>query len=300
MSQSPLDEIRRQLESLDEKIHDLLIKRAEVAGRLADLQRKANAEVLQPDGEAALIRRLLARHSGIMPREAVARIWREVCATVLMTQKTRKVAVTAPDSPFGLISWDMAKDYFGSVVPLQKVANPLAALSLVKEKDAAFGVLPWPEDDAPQPWWRFLLDEAGDKPMKIVARLPLGEYKSDNGNPEHKALVVARLPVAAKAEDRTFIVMQLEQRISRARIVDKARMLGMTALSMNSTKSAAPDYTDHLLEVTGYADEKLPQLLKALESEYGKAVFAGGYPVPPLYDEQPTSTATVAAIKKSA
>jgi hypothetical protein len=138
--------------------------------------------------------------------------------------------------------------------------------------------------------------------MRIVARLPLGELRSDNGNPEHKSLAVARVPYKATDADRSFIVLQLEHRVSRARIVDKAKALGMTPLSLHSSQSNHPDYNDHLLEVVGYVgddNEKLAQLLKSLESDQGRAVFAGGYPVPPVYDEAPKPAATT-PIKKTA
>lgn len=303
MSQSALDDIRRQLDQLDEKIHDLLMKRADVVGRLGDLLRKNNMPATSPAHDNALIGRLLDRHQGPLPREAVVSLWREMIGASLAVQGGQNAAITVPDNHAGLLFWDMAKDYFGSVLPLQKVANPLAALSMVREKEAAFAVMPWPENEAAQPWWRFLLDESGTtQPMRIIARLPLGEHKGDNGNPEHKALVVARLPLAAAEGDRSFIVMQLEHGVSRARIVDRAKSLGLTPVSLHTSASASPDYNDHLLEVTGYRDTdaaKLDKLLALLESEYGKAVFVGAYPRPPLYDDV-GKPAPVTAIKKSA
>lgn len=298
-----IDEIRRQIESLDDKIHDLLMKRVEVMARMNDLTRKAGEETMQPERDTGFIRRLLARHSGALPRQSVARIWRELCAAALLTQTARKVAVTVPDGANGLIAWDLAKDYFGSALPMQKVANPLAALSMVKEKDVAYAVMPWPENEQPQAWWRFLLEEVGERPMRIVARLPLGENKADNGNPLHKSLAVARVPYKATEADRSFIVLQLEHRVSRARIVDKAKALGMTPISLHSSQSNHPDYNDHLLEVSGYVgerDAKLTQLLTLLESDNGRAVFAGGYPVPVVYDEPVKPTAAPSVIKKSA
>lgn len=304
MSNSAIDETRRQIESLDEKLHDLLMKRAEIVARLHDLQRKNGEGVLaQLPQETVLIRRLLARHRGTMPRESVARIWRELCASSLLAQDARKVAVTVPDPLSGPVQWDMAKDYFGGVVPLQKVINPLAALSLVKEKDVAFAVLPWPENDGLQGWWRFLLDENGDRPLRIVARLPLGELSSDNGNPLHKSLVVARVPYEGTGDDRSFIALQLEHRISRARIIDKANALGMKGISLYSCTSAHPDYNDHLLEVAGYVGtDRAPveNLLAVLESHDGKAAFVGGYPVPLLYDAQPQDGGSITSLKKRA
>ena len=286
MSENSPEEIGRQLEKLDDSIHDLLMKRADMAARLADMLKKDGADhPARPDREAAVIARLLARHRGSLPREALARVWREFFAGAY---PAKKAAIAITDPVAGLIAWEMACNYFGSVLPLNKVANPMLALSMVKDREAAFAVLPWPENEGPHPWWRFLMDETGKNPMRIVARLPMGEYASDNANPVHKELVVARVPFAPTQDDRTFIALHLEHRVSRARIVDKAQVAGLRAVSLHSSASNQPDFNDHLLECTGYESgdsEKLPRLLKLLESDGGRAVFVGGYPVPLQYDE---------------
>lgn len=302
MSQSVLDDIRRTIDQLDEKIHDLLIKRAEAASRLTELLRKNEQPTVSPAHDNALLRRLLDRHQGPMPREAVVSLWREMIGASLAVQGGQNATVTVPDNQAGLLFWDMAKDYFGSVLPLQRVVNPLAALSMVREKEAAFAVMPWPENEAPQPWWRFLMDDSGAQPMRIIARLPLGEHKKDNGNPVNKALVVARLPFDVTEVDRSFLILQLEHRVSRARIVDKAKALGLTPLSLHTSAGGSPDYNDHLLEVTGFKagdTTKLEKFLSLLESDMGKIVFAGGYPQPPLYDDV-ASPVKIASMKKSA
>lgn len=299
MQNNAVDEVRRQIESLDEKIHDLLMKRAEVIKRLAGLREKADLPPHCPDRDMAQLSHLLARHHGEFPRESVMRIWREMTGAALMAADKRHAAVTVPDGPTGMIFWDMAKDYFGSVMPLHKVVNPLAALSMVRENEVAFAILPWPDDRDAQSWWRFLIDESGKQPMRIISRLPFGEYKSDNGNPEFKALVVARMDYQQTADDRAFIALQLEHSISRARIVDKAKAMGLTALSLYTTASSSMDYNDHLLEVTGMGpDVAVDRILKLLESDHGKAVMVGAYPVPPIYDAAPGDN--VATIRKSA
>ena len=214
--------IRQQIDTLDNKIHDLLMKRAELVLKIGEEKRKSKVQIIQPDREIIMIRRLLERHKGLLPKEAVVRIWRELVGAVLLLQTGLKVVVSVPDDHTGLIYWDMAKDYFSSVLPMQKASNPLSALAMVREQEATFAVLPWPEDDEDKPWWGYLLDETGSQAMRVVARLPLGDRSDDEPNPEYRALVVARLTYECSGDDRSFIALDLDQDISRAKIIETA------------------------------------------------------------------------------
>lgn len=284
-----VDSIRQQIDALDDKLHDLLMKRAELVVKIGEEKRSNKVQIIQPDREAIMIRRLLARHAGPLPKEAVTRIWRELVGAVSLLQTGLKVVVTVPDDHTGLIYWDMAKDYFSSVLPMHKAGNPLAALAQVREHEATFAVLPWPEDERENPWWGYLLDESGDQGMRIMARLPLGDSTKEAPNPEHRALVVARLKYETSGDDRSFLAFDLDEDISRGRLVDKAKAQGLTALSLHSCPGMRPGRKLHLLEVETYInpeDELREKLLYSLEDIDGKCVCLGGYPVPPVYEDK--------------
>ncbi len=284
----PVDDLRRQIDSLDNQIHDLLMDRAELVLKIGEEKRKSKVQVVQPDREAVMIRRLLARHKGPLPKEAVVRIWRELVGAVSLLQTGLRVAVAVPDDHSGLGYWDMAKDYFSSVLPMQKIANPVAALGMVREGDATFAVVPWPADNEQNPWWRYLMDESGEQAMRIMARLPLGDRSRAGANPEFRALVVARVRYDTSGDDRSFLALELNQSVSRARIVDRAKTFDLIARSLYSHDVRDGRHTLHMLEVDRYVapgDPLLKDLLRALESE-GKCICLGGYPIPPVYDDK--------------
>lgn len=290
MSKSSVDEIRRQIDSLDNKLHDLLMKRAELVVRIGEFKKKNNIEVVQPDREMKMVRRLMERHQGPLPKEAVVRIWRELVGAVSLLQTGLKVAVSVPDNGNTLKYWDMAKDYFSSVLPMQTVSNALGTLGMVREGDATFGVMPWPDDETNPSWWPYLLTEDGEKPLRIVARLPLGNRNanSETAHVDSRALVVARLPFSASGDDRSFILLELENDISRARIVSTIETLGLKALGLHTTPAQDKIHSYHLLEVDDYLepdDERLSPLLEKLGDLDGRYLVVGGYPVPPVYDD---------------
>src|SRR5476649_492790 len=107
-----VDEIRKTIDGMDNTIHDLLMQRAELVLKIGEEKRKNNVQVVQPDREIIMLRRLLARHKGPLPKEAVVRIWRELVGAVSLLQTGLKVAVAVPDDQSGIVYWDMAKDYF--------------------------------------------------------------------------------------------------------------------------------------------------------------------------------------------
>lgn len=299
MSQT-LEEIRREIDALDHQVHDLLMRRAELIVKVIEAKRKNKMHTVQPEREAMMIRRLLGRHSGVLPREAIARIWRELVGAVSLVQTNLKATVTVPDNNRGLLYWDMAKDYFSSVLPMQKSETPLSALAAVREGDVTFAVVPWPEVEEDKPWWSFLMAEEGEAPMRIMARLPFGDRSKTNISPDHQALVVGKIKFEPSGDDRSFLALDLDHSISRTRIIDRSKQMGLTPRSIYSMRGQANGNTLHLLEVEGYVaqnDPKLTELLEKLEYPKGRCVCLGGYPTPPVYEDRVGKNAQDTSLK---
>ncbi len=284
-----LEEIRRKIDALDNQIHDLLMERAELIVDVSEEKRKSRLQVIQPAREALMIRRLLNRHEGKLPRAAIVRIWRELVGAVSLLQTGLKVAVTVSEGR--LLFWDMAKDYFGSVLPMQRASNPLAAIGMVRENNSNFAVVPWPTDGEANPWWIYLMSGEAEDRMRIVVRLPYGDIRDEPPDGENMALIIAKISFDPTGDDRSFLVIELDQSVSRARIVDMAKSAGIEALSMYSRKlpgmpSDIPAV--HLLEVEGHVtddDERVKKLIKKLEDRQARIICVGGYPKPPVYEK---------------
>lgn len=288
MSEKPynspdLDAIRKQIDALDDRIHDTLMERAELVLKIGEEKRKKNIQVVQPAREARMIRRLLGRHNGVLPQMAVVRIWRELVGAVSLLQTGLKVAVAAPEGRADY--WDLARDYFGSCLPMQKTTSPVSAIGAVREGKATFAVVPWPENEETQPWWVYLGDNTKET-LNIIIRLPHGD-DPDTQNPDGRALVVSKAGFDDSGDDHSFLLIQCNAQVSRGRIVDVAKKLGMTALSLASSRTMTPDApTFHLVEVDTYlngADERVQKFADTLEDDYARVTCVGGYPVPPVY-----------------
>ncbi|MFL1463722.1 chorismate mutase [Roseococcus sp. DSY-14] len=213
-----LTEIRAELDALDDEIHALLMRRAEAVARLAASAAKPAGTVLRPGREAAILRRLLRRHDGPLPRAALVRVWREVFASSVAQQGGLAVAVP-PDIPLGRL----ALEHFGAATALKPQPSLAAALNAVSAKAAAAAVLPWPrEGDEPgQEWWMRL-----DNTLQVVARLPF----LSAGAPPLEAAIVALHGADASGEDLCLFRIEAPEGEGRAAIAARhpqARVLAM-------------------------------------------------------------------------
>ena len=285
-----LDNIRQKIDGLDNQIHDLLMERADLIMMISEEKKRQGIQIVQPAREARMIRRLIARHREPLPEEAIVRIWRELVSCVSLLQTGLKVAVCVP--PTTPEYWDMARDYFGSVLPMQKVQTPLAALNLVIDGKVNFAVLPWPEAEQDNPWWPQLLDSIGQD-VHILQRLPYGDKENYTYN-QHPALIVAKAGFDTSDDDHSFIALDLDASISRAKIMDKAKEVGLNALSIYTMSASDAPRSAYLLEVDTYvskADEKLSLLQEHLGGADTRCRVIGGYPAPLIYKSRKKDTA---------
>jgi len=291
LSQKPyhseqLDEIRQKIDALDTRIHDTLVERAELVLKIGEEKRKNNIEVVQPAREARMIRRLLSKHKGALPEMAVVRIWRELVGAVSLLQTSLKVVVAEnQDRPE---YWDLAKDYFGSCLPMSRASSSISALNAVRDGRATFAVVPYPhdgpDDEEDKPWWEFL-DVGMESAMNISVRLPHGD-DPHNKSPDYRALVVARTGFDASGDDHSFIYIETDPTLSRGKIVSMLEEHGMKAVSISSKR--VTDDTPrrkHLVEIIGYWQNEMPEIEKLTDSFDEKTILScvGGYPVPAIY-----------------
>src|SRR5579871_4730042 len=149
MSATPSDlaDLRRQLDEIDDRMHDLLIERAEIVAQVAARKAGGAGAFYQPAREAQILRRLVARHHGGLPAAAVR------------LETPFAVAVFAPAEAQGY--WDLARDHYGSHAPLTAYRSPGQVIRAVSEGRAAVGILPLPQEGDTDPWWRYLAAENG-------------------------------------------------------------------------------------------------------------------------------------------
>ena len=143
-----LEALRWKIDAIDTSIHDLLMRRTDVVGKVRDLKRSYRIKI-RPSREAEILYRLVAEHKGLFPKRELVRIWREVIVATLSMEGPFSVAVHMPEDGGGV--WDMARDQYGSSTPMTAHASARRVIEAVQSQKATVGVLPLPRRDDADP-----------------------------------------------------------------------------------------------------------------------------------------------------
>ncbi|MDJ0946109.1 MAG: chorismate mutase [Kiloniellales bacterium] len=240
-----LEDLRRRIDEIDEALQDLLIQRIEVA-RQAGAAKQGGRARIRPGREAEVLRRLLRRHHGPLPKAVLVRLWRELFSAVIGLQGPLQVVVQAAGGNDGLCR--LAAEHFGSQTPIQAVGSSAQVIKAVAQDDGTLGVLPLPEADEAQPWWPSLARQ-GDSVPRIIARLPFMEAPVDRFGVAG-ALALGLLDPADSGCDRSFFVMESGTELSRSRLRDLLASAGLVVLDLQSRSEGGARWL-HLVEVEG-------------------------------------------------
>ena len=223
ISSPTLDDLRRQIDAIDDQMHDLIMRRTEIVEAIGEEKKDSKVPAFRPGLEAAILRRLVDRHSGHFPVVALVRMWREMLASTVGMQANFAVAVYAPSAASGY--WDLARDHFGSYAPMTAYNSIGQVIRAVTDKQVSIGILPMPSEDDADPWWRFLVSSDAAAP-RVLARLPFaGRGNARDGG---DALAVGSGALEPTGADRSLIVVETRGEVSRARLFAALTASGLT------------------------------------------------------------------------
>ena len=163
--------LRQEIDRLDEAMHSLLMQRGEMIDRLIRVkQTQESGSAFRPAREAAMMRRLVERHKGILPLDTAESIWRVIIATFTYVQAP--FSVHADLSAGDAMMRDSARFHFGFTVPFVPHVGAASVVAAVAELRGDLGLVPASDIANAGTWWNALeLDAA----PKIIARLPFVE-----------------------------------------------------------------------------------------------------------------------------
>jgi chorismate mutase len=190
-----LPELRKDIDRIDESMHRLLIERSEIIGRLIAVKKsQESGSAFRPAREAEMMRRLVERHTGLLPLDTVESNWRVIIATFTFVQAP--FSVHADLSAGDAAMRDSARFHFGFTVPFIAHMGAAGVVQAVSESKGDLGLVPAGPVAAAGAWWSALEFDAAPK---IIARLPFVERA------DHPAalpvFVLSRVAAEAMATD---------------------------------------------------------------------------------------------------
>ncbi len=257
-------------------MHGLLLRRVQVVEQIGRLGIKGRV-ALRPGREAAILRRLVAKHTGRFPTVNLVRIWREMLGGTTAIQGPCSLAICDPDPAGGYTA--VAREHFGALIPLRTYRTPAQAIGEISAGSATAAVLPVPTEweAASAAWWTALLHK-DDPRIYVTAFLPFWAPRPE-GAPKVQALVVSAAAPDPSGADRSLLGLEVALEQSRARLSQGLGNAGFDAGTTVLRRDPGAASALVLVDVAGFVAESDARLA-ALTFTTRPPIVLGAYAVP--------------------
>lgn len=279
-----LDALRREIDRIDNQIHDLLMRRTRVVEEVRDVKKGERVKI-RPAREDEILYRLVARHSGNFPKHELTRIWREIIVATLSFEGPFSMAVFDDGTISGCR--DLARDMYGTYTPMTVYESTRRVIQAVRDQTSTVGILPLPRRDDAQPWWPQLLAEEKSEP-RIIARLPF-VGPGNGADARTEALVICPVVREEMGRDRSVLAIEIDDEVGLARISGALAKAGLASRFVASwPQEGSPGPWLVYVEIEGYVqaeDRVVTRFVEGLESSIRRLVGLGSYGIPMSAEE---------------
>ena len=228
-----LQNIRNKIDSIDDKIHDLLIERAEIVEQVVEEKKKANKAnlvVYRPSREYEILIRIIQRHKGTLPKKSLISIWRNLISSYISMQAELALSFSS-----GLDK--IVNNHFGLNIKKEKKITDLLALKSLNENKVHIAILPYPNKD--NDWWVnlinfdniYVIGSISENFIGVPQALILGKQDIEYTN---KNIVLAALKINSKViKEYTSFLLLMNCNIIADKIIenDKSIIIFSTKVS---------------------------------------------------------------------
>ncbi len=165
---SNIEELRKTIDELDDRLLELLNKRAEIAIEIGGIKKQKKADFHVPNREKAIIERLTARNPGPFPSESLQVVLREIFSASLSLEQPVKVAYLGPRATFSHLASLQQFGYSARYVPVNSIKEVFAE---VERGLAEYGVVP--VENSIEGAVYYTLDMFMESDLKICAEMML-------------------------------------------------------------------------------------------------------------------------------
>lgn len=164
-----LEDLRRQIDTIDTDIIRLLNERADVVHEIGVIKKRDGLEIYAPEREEKLLRGLVAKgEGGRLPEDSIRAIYREIMSAALALEEDLKIAYLGPA---GTWTHQAALRKFGHSVKYLPQPGFAEVFEQVERRVADYGVVPI-ENSTEGPVTH-TLDLFADSPLKIYGQVSL-------------------------------------------------------------------------------------------------------------------------------
>ena len=134
-----LDELRQGIDRIDDRLLDLLNRRARLAIEIGKAKAQHNLGFYSPRREREIVERLTARNPGPFPNEALRAAYQEILSASLSLEMPLRVAFLGPRATFTHLA---CLEHFGRSAQFLPLSNIGDVFEEVQRDRVEFGVIP--------------------------------------------------------------------------------------------------------------------------------------------------------------
>ncbi len=168
MQETTLENLRNQIDSIDDQLITLLNQRMEVVKQVGELKRSSKTIIYRPEREKAILDRLKSRNKGLLDERAIEAIFLEIFAVSRNLELPERIAYLGPTGSF---SHQAAESRFGALSEYMPIGSIKMIFEAVDNGMARFGVVPIEnnqEGTVPE-----TVDCLAKYDLEIVAEIPM-------------------------------------------------------------------------------------------------------------------------------
>lgn len=168
MPKARLQELRKKIDEIDDKLIDLFNERARIVIQVGDIKKAEKLDFHSPSREREILERLTARNKGPFPQDTLKAVYREILSSSLSLERPLRVAYLGPRATFthmaGMQQFGLAAQY----VPVESIKD---VFSEVERGRVDYGVVPI--ENSTEGVVNYTLDMFIDSDLKISAEILL-------------------------------------------------------------------------------------------------------------------------------
>ncbi len=137
-----LNEIRKQIDAMDNALLDLYNQRMQLVHQVGELKNSTGAPIYRPEREQEILERLKERNresNGILTDEAIEALYLELFAIARNFELPERIAFLGPDASF---THQAAENRFGALSSYVPIGSIKGVFREVSQGRAKFGVVP--------------------------------------------------------------------------------------------------------------------------------------------------------------
>jgi chorismate mutase/prephenate dehydratase len=165
---SRIQELRKKIDELDDRLLDLLNERARIVIEIGNIKKNEKLDFHSPSREREILERLTTRNKGPFPQDTLKAVYREILSSSLSLERPLRIAYLGPRATFthmaGMQQFGLAAQY----VPVESIKD---VFSEVERGRVDSGVVP--VENSTEGVVNYTLDMFIDSDLKIAAEIML-------------------------------------------------------------------------------------------------------------------------------